>query len=186
MASLYWRTASTKDSCASLSASTAPNIIINNSGTILGDVLFGSAGNGDTLNVGNVGGTTAAPTANPATGVVNSPSSYAVIAETIVSQTSGQAPITDAAVIDFGGFLGVGTRKIAVDWSILHFPKSGPLNKLITDLPRDRLQEAPAYKETIFVYAPKSTGAEEYRKLAQEVVQRVQEDRVTRSSQDAA
>ncbi len=49
-----------------------------------------------------------------------------------------------------------------------------------------RLEEAPAYKETIFVYAPKSTGAEEYRKLAQEVVQRVQEDRVTRSSQDAA
>jgi chromosome partitioning protein len=49
-----------------------------------------------------------------------------------------------------------------------------------------RLEEAPAYKETIFVYAPKSTGAEEYRRLAQEVVQRVQEDRVTRSSQDAA
>ena len=26
-----------------------------------------------------------------------------------------------AAVIDFGGFLGVGSRKIAVDWSILRF-----------------------------------------------------------------
>ena len=51
-----------------------------------------------------------------------------------------------AAIVDFGGFLGVGTRKIAVDWSILHFPKSGAMNKLVTDLPRDRLQEAPAYK----------------------------------------
>jgi PRC-barrel domain len=26
-----------------------------------------------------------------------------------------------AAIIDFGGFLGVGSRKIAVDWSALHF-----------------------------------------------------------------
>ena len=26
-----------------------------------------------------------------------------------------------AAIIDFGGFLGVGNRKIAVDWNALHF-----------------------------------------------------------------
>ena len=49
-----------------------------------------------------------------------------------------------------------------------------------------RLEESPAYKETIFSYAPKSSGAEEYKKLAQEVLQRVEEDRVTRHSQDAA
>ncbi len=49
-----------------------------------------------------------------------------------------------------------------------------------------RLEESPAYKETIFTFAPKSTGADEYRKLAQEVVQRVEEDRITRHSQDAA
>jgi chromosome partitioning protein len=49
-----------------------------------------------------------------------------------------------------------------------------------------RLEESPAYKETIFTYAPKSSGAEEYKKLAQEVLQRVQEDRVARHSQDAA
>jgi chromosome partitioning protein len=49
-----------------------------------------------------------------------------------------------------------------------------------------RLEESPAYKETIFAFAPKSTGAEEYRKLAQEVLQRVEEDRVARHSQDAA
>src|SRR5579863_2177320 len=30
-----------------------------------------------------------------------------------------------AAIIDFGGFLGVGSRKIAVDWSALHFPPPG-------------------------------------------------------------
>lgn len=49
-----------------------------------------------------------------------------------------------------------------------------------------RLEESPAYKETIFTYAPKSPGAEEYKKLAQEVLQRVEEDRVARHSQDAA
>jgi len=49
-----------------------------------------------------------------------------------------------------------------------------------------RLEESPAYKETIFTFAPKSSGADEYRKLAQEVMQRVQEDRVARHSQDAA
>ncbi|MGH9685395.1 MAG: ParA family protein [Candidatus Acidiferrales bacterium] len=49
-----------------------------------------------------------------------------------------------------------------------------------------RLEESPAYKETVFAYAPKSSGAEDYRKLAQEVLHRVQEDRVARHSQDAA
>jgi len=49
-----------------------------------------------------------------------------------------------------------------------------------------RLEESPAYKETVFTYAPKSSGAEEYRKLAQEVLQRVEADRVARHSQDAA
>ena len=50
-----------------------------------------------------------------------------------------------------------------------------------------RLEESPAYKETVFSYAPKSSGAEDYKKLAQEVFQRVQETLVAvRHSQDAA
>jgi chromosome partitioning protein len=36
-----------------------------------------------------------------------------------------------------------------------------------------RLEESPAYKETIFTYAPDSSGAEEYEKLAREVLHRV-------------
>ncbi len=55
--------------------------------------------------------------------------------------------VVQAAIIDFGGFLGVGTRKIAVDWHILHFPDNGPPDKLIADLPRDQLRKAPVYKE---------------------------------------
>ncbi len=36
-----------------------------------------------------------------------------------------------------------------------------------------RLEESPAYKETIFTFAPDSSGAEEYERLAREVLQRV-------------
>lgn len=49
-----------------------------------------------------------------------------------------------------------------------------------------RLEESPAYKETILSYAPKSPGAIEYKKLAAEVIQRVEEDRLTRHAEDAA
>jgi chromosome partitioning protein len=49
-----------------------------------------------------------------------------------------------------------------------------------------RLEESPAYKETIFTFAPKSPGAVEYKKLAGEVVQRVEEDRVASHAEDAA
>ncbi len=37
-----------------------------------------------------------------------------------------------------------------------------------------RLEESPAYKETIFTFAPGSSGAQDYERLAKEVLQRVQ------------
>jgi hypothetical protein len=53
-----------------------------------------------------------------------------------------------AAVIDFGGFLGVGSRKIAVDWSALHFPPPGQPNAKVTlDLTRDQVKAAPEYQD---------------------------------------
>jgi hypothetical protein len=53
-----------------------------------------------------------------------------------------------AAVIDFGGFLGVGSRKIAVDWSALHFPPPDqPNTKISLDLARDQVKAAPEYQE---------------------------------------
>jgi chromosome partitioning protein len=48
------------------------------------------------------------------------------------------------------------------------------------------LEESPAYKETILTYAPKSPGAVEYKKLAAEVIHRVEENRTTRRAEDAA
>ena len=49
-----------------------------------------------------------------------------------------------------------------------------------------RLEESPAYKETILSYAPKSPGAVEYRKLALEVIDRVETNRSARHAEDAA
>src|SRR5258708_1406604 len=49
-----------------------------------------------------------------------------------------------------------------------------------------RLEESPAYKETILTFAPKSPGAVEYKKLAGEVIQRVEENRATHHAEDAA
>ena len=61
----------------------------------------------------------------------------------ILVDRGGQAR---AAVIDFGGFLGVGSRKIVVDWTSVHFPvaKSDPIT---VDLTRDQVRAAPEYKD---------------------------------------
>jgi hypothetical protein len=53
-----------------------------------------------------------------------------------------------AAVIDFGGFLGMGSRKLAVDWNLLHFGPAGDGRGRITvDLTADEVRTAPEYKE---------------------------------------
>ncbi len=51
-----------------------------------------------------------------------------------------------AAVIDFGGFLGVGTRKLAVDWRLLQFYAPDSKTPLKLDLSRADVQAAPEYK----------------------------------------
>jgi hypothetical protein len=55
---------------------------------------------------------------------------------------------TRAAVIDFGGFLGVGSKKIAVAWDILTFAaSSGGEDKITVQTTRDRLNKAPEFKD---------------------------------------
>jgi len=65
-----------------------------------------------------------------------------------------------AAVIDFGGFLGVGSRKIAVDWSALHF--GGAVRHegdIKLGLTQDQLKAAPEYKDGASVVVIGATGA---------------------------
>jgi hypothetical protein len=53
-----------------------------------------------------------------------------------------------AAVIDFGGFLGVGSRKIVVDWNALHFGSVANKSDSITlELTKEQVTAAPEYKE---------------------------------------
>jgi hypothetical protein len=62
----------------------------------------------------------------------------------IIVDRSGQVR---AAVIDFGGFLGVGSRKIAVDWSILTFGSGEKSDRVVVDLTRAQVKAAPEYKD---------------------------------------
>ena len=82
-----------------LLANTSGGITINNSGNLEGDVYFGAAGNNDTLNVGNTG---ASGTANPATGITNTPYQYATISGRIDSTPSGVPPVSETNTISFG------------------------------------------------------------------------------------
>ncbi|MDB5500454.1 MAG: PRC-barrel [Tardiphaga sp.] len=53
-----------------------------------------------------------------------------------------------AAVIDFGGFLGVGSRKIVVEWAALHFWNVADKSASITlELTREQVRAAPEYKD---------------------------------------
>ncbi|MEW6147176.1 MAG: PRC-barrel domain-containing protein [Bradyrhizobium sp.] len=53
-----------------------------------------------------------------------------------------------AAAIDFGGFLGVGSRKIVVDWNALRFGKIANKKDSITlELTKAQVAAAPEYKE---------------------------------------
>jgi hypothetical protein len=51
-----------------------------------------------------------------------------------------------AAVIDFGGFLGVGSRKVVVDWTALHFAPETQPPQITVDLTRDQVKAAPEYR----------------------------------------
>lgn len=51
-----------------------------------------------------------------------------------------------AAVIDFGGFLGVGSRKIAIDWKALDFTSLSRAGTVELGLDRAQIAAAPEYK----------------------------------------
>jgi sporulation protein YlmC with PRC-barrel domain len=66
------------------------------------------------------------------------------IVDVVVDRT-GQV---HAAVIDFGGFLGVGSRKIAVDWDALRFPQPGDKAGRVTlEFTRDQVKAGPEYQD---------------------------------------
>jgi hypothetical protein len=66
------------------------------------------------------------------------------IVDVVVDRTG----VVRAAVIDFGGFLGVGSRKIVVDWNALHFGRLADKSDSVSlDLTKEQVIAAPEYKE---------------------------------------
>src|SRR3989440_10952349 len=66
----------------------------------------------------------------------------------IVDVIVDRAGMVRAAVIDFGGFLGVGSRKIVVDWNALHFGRVANKSDSITlELTKEQVTAAPPYQE---------------------------------------
>jgi len=74
----------------------------------------------------------------------------------IIVERSGQVR---AAVIDFGGFLGVGHRKIAVDLSILRFGSGENPDRVVVDLTQAQVKAAPEYKDGKPVVVLGASGA---------------------------
>lgn len=64
----------------------------------------------------------------------------------VIDILADRAGRVDAAVIEFGGFMGLGTRKIAVEWSALRFLTDGKQAFVQVELSRDQLRRAPEYK----------------------------------------
>jgi hypothetical protein len=67
-----------------------------------------------------------------------------------------------AAVIDFGGFMGVGNRKIAVAWSALRFNPGDAKRKVALEMTPDQIKTAPEFRDPTKaapVVTPDSTSA---------------------------
>lgn len=77
----------------------------------------------------------------------------------VLADASGRVRI---AVIEFGGFLGVGNRRIAVDWSLLRFDPDDQSKAVTLSVSRKRLQSAPEYKNAAYpqaLMAPAASAA---------------------------
>jgi hypothetical protein len=63
----------------------------------------------------------------------------------VLADASGRVRI---AIVDFGGFLGVGDRRIAVEWPLLRFnPDQRDPPSLLLSVSREKLKAAPEYKD---------------------------------------
>jgi hypothetical protein len=102
---------------------------------------------------------TASPAPPPSVTIIGARDAHGVLGRDVRSTTDedmgrivdvivDRAGMVRAAVIDFGGFLGVGSRRIVVDWNALHFGRIANKSDSITlELTKEQVSEAPEYKE---------------------------------------
>ena len=78
----------------------------------------------------------------------------------IVDVIVDRAGSVRAAVIDFGGFLGVGSRKIVVDWNALHFGRIANKSDSITlELTKDQVTAARIRKIRLLCFGARPAAA---------------------------
>jgi hypothetical protein len=87
------------------------------------------------------------PAPPPSVTVIGARDAHGILGR-IVDVIVDRSGAVRAAVIDFGGFLGVGSRKIVVDWNALHFARIANKGDSITlELTKEQVRAAPEYKE---------------------------------------
>jgi len=64
-----------------------------------------------------------------------------------------------AAVIDIGGFMGVGNRRIAVAWRAMHFQPVAEHGQILLEMSADQLKSVPEYRRPASLPAPPVTVA---------------------------
>jgi hypothetical protein len=114
---------------------------------------------GDQPDTGPPGAPANPPDAAPAVPILESHELQGILGKEVRSATGeNMGRIVDAvvdrggqvraAIIDFGGFLGVGSRKIAVDWNALHFPRpDDKAGRVTLEFTRDQLKAGPEYQD---------------------------------------
>lgn len=65
-----------------------------------------------------------------------------------------------AIVVDVGGFLGLGSRRIALAWGRLDFRSEEERVRIVTSVPPDQISAAPEYKpgDPTTIYDPAGSG----------------------------
>jgi hypothetical protein len=77
----------------------------------------------------------------------------------IVDVLVGDAGMPRAAVVDFGGFLGVGNRRVAVSWSALRFNAADGTKSITLEMTLDQIRAIPQFRPQTTAADPPATVA---------------------------
>jgi hypothetical protein len=77
----------------------------------------------------------------------------------VVDVLVDDAGLPRAAIVDVGGFMGMGARRIAVAWRALHFDTSKGVGRITLDMSLDQIKGTPDFKRPVSPLDPPVTVA---------------------------